>query len=67
MNVIKAIKSRKSVRSFNSKKVPLSVIRKILEVSSQAPSGSNTQPWNVHVLMGKSLKKFVCEMSRIFK
>ena len=66
MNVLKAIKSRKSVRSFNSKKVPLSIIRKILEVASQAPSGSNTQPWNVHVLMGKSLKKFVCEMSEEF-
>ena len=66
MNVIKAIKSRKSVRSFNKKKVPLSIVRNILEVSAQAPSGSNTQPWNVHVLTGKSLQKFVSEMAEEF-
>ena len=58
MDVIKAIKTRKSIRSFKKKKVLLSEIKKILELASLSPSGSNTQPWNVHVLYGKSLKKF---------
>ena len=34
MNVIKAIKSRKSVRSFK-KKVPISIVKKILEAASR--------------------------------
>ena len=48
-----AIITRKSVRSFTKKKVSNKIIKNILEVASQAPSGSNTQPWNVHVLTGK--------------
>ena len=58
MDVINAIKTRKSVRAFKKKKVSLKTIKNILEISSLAPSGSNTQPWNVHVLVGKSLKNF---------
>ena len=48
-----AIITRKSVRSF-TKKVSNKIIKNILEVASQAPSGSNTQPWNVHILTGKN-------------
>jgi len=67
MNVIKAIKTRRSIRSFKKKKVPISDIKKILEIASLSPSGSNTQPWNVHVLYGKSLKNFTHVMVNEFK
>ena len=50
MDVIEAIKTRKSVRSFRKKKVPLSTVKNILKLASLSPSGSNTQPWNVHIL-----------------
>ncbi len=66
MNVIKAIKTRRSIRSFKKKKVLISDIKKILELASLSPSGSNTQPWNVHVLYGKSLKNFTKEMVQEF-
>ena len=66
MDVIKAIKTRRSIRSFKKKKVLLSEIKKILELASLSPSGSNTQPWNVHVLYGNSLKKFTEEMVNEF-
>ena len=66
MDVIKAIKTRKSIRSFKKKKILLSEIKKILELASLSPSGSNTQPWNVHVLYGNSLKKFTEEMVNEF-
>ena len=67
MDVINAIKTRKSVRAFKKKKVSLKTIKNILEISSLAPSGSNTQPWNVHVLVGKSLKNFTVVMKKEFK
>ena len=67
MDVIEAIKTRKSVRSFKKKKVPLKTIKKIIKLASLAPSGSNTQPWNVHVLVGKSLESFNMEMVNEFK
>ena len=66
MDVIKAIKTRRSIRSFKKKKVLLAEMKKILELASLSPSGSNTQPWNVHVLYGNSLKKFTEEMVNEF-
>lgn len=54
-----AITSRRSIRRFLPTEVPRSVIEDILRVSSRAPSGTNTQPWRVHVLTGESLKALV--------
>jgi nitroreductase len=34
--------------------VPRETIEEILAVASRAPSGTNTQPWNVYVLTGES-------------
>jgi nitroreductase len=50
-----AIRSRRSIRAFLPTPVPRAVIEQILDVASRAPSGSNTQPWKVHVLTGASL------------
>ena len=58
ISVNEAIRSRKSVRSFRKKSVSIKVIKEILYEASFSPSGSNTQPWNVHVLTGDKLKDF---------
>jgi nitroreductase len=47
-----AITSRRSIRAFLGTPVPRAVIEQILAVASRAPSGTNTQPWQVHVLTG---------------
>ncbi|WP_397534741.1 nitroreductase [Roseateles sp.] len=47
-----AITSRHSMRAFLPKPVPRETIEHILQVASRAPSGTNTQPWQVHVLSG---------------
>lgn len=49
-----AITSRRSIRRFLPTEVPRALIEEILSVASRAPSGSNTQPWRVHVLTGGS-------------
>ncbi|WP_394781513.1 nitroreductase [Undibacterium sp.] len=49
--------SRRSVRAFLPHAVAREDIEKILEVSSRAPSGSNTQPWKAYVLTGEKLKQ----------
>jgi nitroreductase len=54
-SVDEAITSRRSVRAFLPKPVPRDEIEKILEVAARAPSGTNIQPWHVHVLTGESL------------
>ncbi|WP_119156851.1 nitroreductase [Caldimonas tepidiphila] len=47
-----AITSRRSIRAFLPTPVPRRTIEEILAVAARAPSGTNTQPWKVHVLSG---------------
>ena len=54
-----AIISRRSLRQFTSEPISNEVITDILEVAARAPSGTNIQPWKVHVLTG-SMKDEVC-------
>jgi nitroreductase len=49
-----AITSRMSVRAFTQQPVGRATIEHLLEVASRSPSGTNTQPWKVYVLQGKS-------------
>lgn len=52
--VDRAITSRRSIRAFLPTPVPRAVIDDILQVAARSPSGTNTQPWQVHVLTGAS-------------
>lgn len=47
-----AITSRRSIRAFLPTPVAREDVEAILEVAARAPSGTNTQPWKVHVLTG---------------
>ena len=49
-----AITSRRSMRAFLPTPVARSTIEEILAVAARAPSGTNTQPWQVHVLTGQA-------------
>jgi nitroreductase len=53
-----AMRSRAAVRAFLPKPVPREWIEDLLSVAATAPSGTNTQPWKVHVLVGDSLRAF---------
>ena len=47
-----AITSRRAIRAFMPTPVPREIVERILGVAARAPSGTNTQPWNVYVLTG---------------
>ena len=49
-----AIKSRHSTRAFLPTAVPRETLLELLQVAGRAPSGTNTQPWHVHVLTGEA-------------
>jgi len=51
--VDEVIRGRRSVRAFLPTSVPKETILEILDVSSRAPSGTNTQPWQVIVVTGE--------------
>ncbi len=44
--------ARKSVRAFKPDPVPLELVTELLTLASRAPSGTNIQPWKVHVVTG---------------
>jgi len=48
-----AITSRRSVRAYLPTSVSREEVQAILQTASRAPSGTNTQPWKVHVLTGQ--------------
>ncbi|MCV2370099.1 nitroreductase [Roseateles oligotrophus] len=52
-----AIETRRSMRAFLPTPVPRSLIEEILRVAARAPSGTNTQPWQVHVLSGAAKER----------
>jgi len=52
--VKQAIDTRMSARAFTQQSVPRELLNELLEQASRAPSGTNTQPWKVYVLQGKS-------------
>ena len=52
MDVLEAIKTRKSIRAFTDQEVCKETIDKLLEISQRSPSGTNTQPWQVYVCTG---------------
>lgn len=56
MDVIQAIKERKSIRAFKPDPVPLDLLKKIIGQAQRAPSWANTQPWEFAVVTGKKLK-----------
>ena len=46
------IRERRSVRGFLPTSVPKETVLEILDVAARAPSGTNTQPWQVIVVTG---------------
>lgn len=52
-----AITSRRSIRAFLPTPVPRETVEAILQVAARAPSGTNTQPWKVHVLSGEAKRR----------
>lgn len=56
MDLIEAVKARKSIRGYKSDPVPREILHKILEIATRAPSADNSQPWEITVITGRVLK-----------
>ena len=54
MFVDDALRARRSVRAFRPDPVPPELVSELLTLASQAPSGTNIQPWKVHVVAGET-------------
>ncbi len=61
-----AITSRRSMRAFLPQPVPRVLLEELLAVAARAPSGTNTQPWQVHVLTGAALHSLSADILAAF-
>lgn len=52
MHVLEAIKTRKSIRAFTDQPVSKETVEEVLTIAQRSPSGTNTQPWHIHVCAG---------------
>ncbi len=52
LDIYEAIRNRTSTRAFEDRAVSRDVIHEILDTARWAPSGGNTQPWQVAVVSG---------------
>ncbi len=67
MNVREALQQRKSVRAYLNKAVETEKINNILAAASHAPSGVNTQPWQVAVVSGGKKQQLQQQLETAFR
>lgn len=67
MHIETALKQRKSVRAYLQQAVEQEKITAILNAASHAPSGANTQPWEVAVVSGESKQKLQGSIENAFR
>lgn len=67
MRVREALEQRKATRAFLPKEVEQEKIIRILEAARHAPSGTNTQPWQVAVVTGEKRRRLGDLMETAFR
>lgn len=65
LDVRSAVIERKSVRGFKPDPIPLELVMRILDEAARAPSGTNTQPWRVHVAIGAARERLSREVTAV--
>lgn len=63
MDVLEAIRSRRSVRSYRGDPVPEDVLTQVLEAGRWAPSSGNRQPWEFVVVREEKVRLRLAEMA----
>jgi len=65
-SLLACIESRRSIRAFLPEAVPRATVERILATAARAPSGTNTQPWHVHVVTGATRDRLVAAVCDAF-
>jgi nitroreductase len=65
-DVFTAARTRRSIRAYKADPVPIEIVREIVALGRHAPSGSNIQPWRVHVLTGSALTRVGSAIQQAF-
>jgi len=61
MDVLEAIKGRRSIRAFKSEDVSSEVVEKLIDAAICAPSAGNIQPWEFIIVRKPEIKRKLAE------
>jgi nitroreductase len=61
MNVLEAVKGRRSIRAFKSQNVSAEIIEKLVDAARWAPSAGNIQPWEFIIVRKPEIKKALAD------
>ena len=64
MEFSELIKSRRSIRKYKDKPVPLEIIHELIRVSTFAPNAGNEQPWKFIIVNNKEMLKRMSDESK---
>jgi nitroreductase len=67
MELLEALKSRKSIRAYKPEAVPRSLVAQVLDAARWSPSWGNTQPWELAVVGGDTVKRLTAELVAAFE
>ena len=68
MDIVEAVKTRKSIRKYEREDVDLNLIKKIIEISVNSPSGGNAQNWFTYIIKNKDiLNRMRSEVETVYK
>jgi len=67
MELLKAIKERKSIRAFKPDIIPKETVEEILTLAANAPSAINLQPWELYVVMGDEKARLSRRLLRAYR
>jgi nitroreductase len=57
MDVLEAIKGRRSISAFKNKNVPQEIVEKLIGAARWAPSAGNIQPWEFIIVRKPEIKR----------
>jgi len=64
MDIAKAIRDRRSVRSYEKKDVPQDVLEKVLQAARLAPSANNRQPWRFVIVRDHAKRQALAKAAK---
>ncbi len=67
MEILEALRTRRSVRAFRDEPIPKTALQNLLQDASRAPSAINMQPWEVHMVLNEERKRLSRKLIRSYR
>jgi nitroreductase len=61
MDLMEAIKTRRSIRKYRETRIPENLLKEVLNAARLAPSADNAQPWKIIVVRDEQMKHKVTQ------